>query len=422
MIGTLNQNDPNVTVVGAGIAGLLAAYYLDRRGLNVSLLEKKERAGGLVNTRRTEQGIAESAAHSLIATDTVVELCTDLGVELVAPKKEARAKYIVRRGKLSRFPLGPLEVANTLYRAAFVRADVGAEQTLEGWARNHLGEAAHDYLLTPFVRGIYGVQPAELGVSASYPSLAVPDGKTLFGSLVTKRKQRNAKPKENKQRVAPRFGMGDLVAKLEQRLERRLGPRFRKDAEVTELPTAGNVIVSTPAGAAARLIEVESPELANKLRSVRYTPIISVTVFVDRSAFTRQVEGVGVLMPACEDRQCLGILFNSSSFQDRVTDESRFASFTVMMGGTAQPEWLLATDENVKEAIEGELKSLLGITRIERLVIHRWPAALPQYGSDLPAVWQFARDTWCATPGRILFGNYTGQISLRGMIESSAKL
>ncbi|MFL6210415.1 MAG: hypothetical protein ACJ74W_16280 [Pyrinomonadaceae bacterium] len=31
--------------------------------------------------------------------------------------------------------------------------------------------------------------------------------------------------------------------------------------------------------------------------------------------------------------------------------------------------------------------------------------------------WQTAQAAWCATPGRILFGNYTGQVSLRGMIE-----
>jgi hypothetical protein len=33
-----------------------------------------------------------------------------------------------------------------------------------------------------------------------------------------------------------------------------------------------------------------------------------------------------------------------------------------------------------------------------------------------------ADETWCVAPGRILFGNYRGQVSLRGMIESSAEL
>jgi hypothetical protein len=56
------------------------------------------------------------------------------------------------------------------------------------------------------------------------------------------------------------------------------------------------------------------------------------------------------------------------------------------------------------------------------LVISRWPRSIPQYSAALPAVWQTARETWCAAPGRLLFGNYTGQVSLRGMIERAASI
>jgi protoporphyrinogen oxidase len=162
--------------------------------------------------------------------------------------------------------------------------------------------------------------------------------------------------------------------------------------------------------------------LADKLAEVRYTPIVSVTVFVDRRSFTRPLNGVGVLMPACEQTKCLGILFNSSSFADRVVDDSRLASFTVMMGGTAQPNWLTASDDEIRQTIKLELSSFLGIREPLDVAIHRWPAALPQYADNVRKVWTCARESWCATPGRILFGNYTGQISLRGMIESAAAL
>ena len=79
MLGTLDQRYREVTIVGAGIAGMLAAYALDQRGYRVTLLEEKVRAGGLISTTSTDHGIAESAAHSLIATDAVRELCAILG-------------------------------------------------------------------------------------------------------------------------------------------------------------------------------------------------------------------------------------------------------------------------------------------------------------------------------------------------------
>lgn len=92
------------------------------------------------------------------------------------------------------------------------------------------------------------------------------------------------------------------------------------------------------------------------------------------------------------------------------------------MGGTAQPQWLEVSDGEIRQAIKLELATLLGIIEPYDVVIHRWPAALPQYSIELPAVWDGPRRSWCATRGRVLFGNYAGQISLRGMIESAAKL
>ena len=48
-----------------------------------------------------------------------------------------------------------------------------------------------------------------------------------------------------------------------------------------------------------------------------------------------------------------------------------------------------------------------------------WSAVGDPRAED-PTLMQWARETWCATPGRVLFGNYTGQVSLRGMIELAA--
>ena len=420
MIGKLDRNQKEVTVVGAGISGMLAAYALDKNGYRVTLIEEKERGGGLIKTSHTEYGIAESAAHSVIATQAVRELCEELGVQLIEPRKESKAKFIVRDGKLRRFPLKIGEAATALGRAAFVRA-AGGKLSLDSWGRRHLGNAALDYLLTPFVRGIYGVQPAELGVAAAYPTLNVPAGKTLLGNMF-RRKRSDSSKHDTKKRMAPQFGMGDIVLKLERRLESRLGSRFRKSEKICEVPDAPNVILATPAYGAAQILKSSAPDLASRLATIQYTSIVSATVFVARKALEHPIHGTGVLMPACEDRKSLGILFNSSSFDYRVADASHFASFTVMMGGTSQRHWLTACDDEIRQAIKLELAAVLGIREPYAVKIHRWPAALPQYSTDLPEIWEYASKTWCATSGRMLFGNYTGQISLRGMIETAALL
>ena len=125
-----------------------------------------------------------------------------------------------------------------------------------------------------------------------------------------------------------------------------------------------------------------------------------------------------MLVPAREERHCLGILFNSSAFAGRVFDETRHASFTVLLGGSAQPDWVAATDESIAAAVRIELAELLGMQGEPlQLVVNRWPRAIPQYSTTLPDIWRSAQETWCGEPGHVLFGNYTGQVSLRGMIE-----
>src|ERR1044072_8598075 len=370
MIGTFKQAEREVTVVGAGISGLLAAHALDRKGYRVTLIEEKSHAGGLIQTKRTAYGIAEAAAHSLLATPGVVSFCEELGVELAEIRKDSRARFIVRGGRPRKFPLSVGETLNAVRHAAFTRAVHHLdEQDLDTWGRRHVGDGAVEYLLSPFVQGIYGVRPADLGVAAAFPELSLAPGSTLLGKLLGKALRREPKnvdgeaasredgegaarasvgsesaarangsqradanghaPKQRKRMVAPRYGMGDLTERLQKALTERLGERFRRGEQVREVPAAPNGILATPAYVTSRLLASCEPELSGALEGVSYTPIVSVTAFVLTSSFTRPVKGVGVLVPASERRDCLGILFNSSAFSGRVRDESRLGSFTV---------------------------------------------------------------------------------------------
>lgn len=430
MIGTLDKTRREATVVGAGVAGMLAAYALDKKGYEVTLLEERGEAGGLIQTVHTEYGMAERAAHSLLASGPVVELCRELGVELAEVRRDSRARFIVREGRLRKFPLGVGEAVGALGRAAFARAPAGADSLdLDSWGRTHIGGAAVDYLLTPFVGGIYGARPAELGVEAAFPMLSVAPGRSLLGSALRKALKRRPKHgggkkrSESRRMVAPRFGMADITSRLERRLEENLGGRFRRGVRVAEIPDAPNVVLATPAYAAARLLQSSAPGLSRALAEVRYTPIVSVTAFVPVESLTRPLKGVGALVPEKEGRKSLGILFTSSSFEGRVKDESRYASFTILLGGSSQPGWASASDAEIEDAVREELAALLGVRgEPARLVVSRWPHAIPQYSVSLPAVWRLARETWCAAPGRVLCGNYTGQVSLRGMIEQAARV
>jgi oxygen-dependent protoporphyrinogen oxidase len=432
VIGTLDPRKKEILIIGGGFSGLIAAERLDRAGWEVTLMEAG-RAGGLIKTTHTEFGIVEAAAHSFLATPTIRELCEDLGVELQSVKPDSKARYIYRDGQLRRFPLTIWEAFKTFLRAYFMLAakpGTPAATDLESWGRRHVGRAAVDYLLTPFVRGIYGARPRELSVPAAFPRLSVPRGHSLLSFMLFKmlRGRKDARSGAQAARpkmMAPTKGVGDLVERLRDRVAGRLGSRFHENRRLEELPPyIDNLMLCVPAPEAARLLDAHDAKLASALREVPYAPLISATVFFARSAVPKHVRGVGVLVPEREtDRACLGILFNSSSFQGRVTDTERFVSFTVMLGGTSGASLVGHSDHDLRELAATEAQALLGIrAKPLGVFLNRWQRAVPIYGPEVQRAWDAARVGWCSKPGRLLFGNYAGQVSLRGMVDSASHL
>ena len=417
VIGKINPELKDVTVVGGGFAGLVMAYSLDRKGYRVRLVESESRLGGLIRTTYAPEGIAESAAHSILATPVVKKFLDELEIEVTEVRPCSKARYILREGKMRKFPLHFSEALRAFFRLFFrftlsFRHQEGL--TLAQWGESFLGKPALDYLLSPFVRGIYAAEPCEMSVSAAFPLL-------LKLNLRNWRVGNFFKRKERAVMVAPQRGMSSIIEKLSADLKTRLGDRLVLGVPVHDLASMGgeNLILTVPAYRAANLLEKDDPELALALSEVTYTAIISVTVFVSKKDLETQPLGVGVLMPQKENRKCLGILFNSSSFEGRVFDENRDLSLTVMLGGSTSPEIVGLRDEEIMSRVQCELDSLFHLKKSpEKYFIHRWIRGIPLYDSRLEAAWNAAQRGWCSSAGRILFGNYTGKVSLRGMIES----
>ena len=85
-----SQPAPQVIVVGAGLAGLAAAYELDRSGYGVTVLEARSRPGGRVRTYRDPfaDGLyAEMGAEYVDAGDTYARAyCRKFGLEVLKAK------------------------------------------------------------------------------------------------------------------------------------------------------------------------------------------------------------------------------------------------------------------------------------------------------------------------------------------------
>jgi monoamine oxidase len=75
----------HMIVVGAGLAGLHAAWRMERQGRRVTVLEARDRVGGRTLSRELDDGTVVELGGEFIAPsqDAVRGLCAELGLELV---------------------------------------------------------------------------------------------------------------------------------------------------------------------------------------------------------------------------------------------------------------------------------------------------------------------------------------------------
>ena len=414
MIGRLNSREKSATIIGAGVSGLLIAYALKKKGYQVKLLERSNRPGGLIETKVTSSGPAETAAHSLMVTPEIQAFFSELGVPLSPLNPKSLARFIYRNGKMRRFPLTLVETLHTLIRffSKPLKPIHPETATLAEWCECYLGKPALQYLLSPFVTGVYAARPEELLLKSAFPRL-VPQApeKSLFRNLFSGDRKKSPRP----QMMAPTHGMTHLVSRLREVLENDISLNTKIEA----LPDSPNLILSVPAPELAHLIRESDSESANALQKIQYSPIITCTVFAPESSFNREPpRGVGVLIPRGEGLRILGVLFNSSSFPERVK-KPKTHSFTVMVGGTGDPEILNQTDSQLTDLIRQDLLQLFGLNGpLESIEITRWKNAIPVYSKALSDAQTTLEKGFCADLGRLVFSNYSKDVSLRGLIQA----
>ena len=402
MIGTLNTAEKRVTIIGAGISGLLVGYTLKRKGYQVTIHEKTNRCGGLIQTKHTEHGIVETAAHSILVNETVQSFLDELGVELLAVNPKSKARFIYRNGKMRRMPLHFLEIIKTLFK--FFRKPKLLKPlkslTLEEWGNAYLGKAATRYLLAPFTSGIFACDPSELNTNLSFPKLLPEiENISLFQHLRSLRKNPKSK---RAQMMVFKNGTEDLIHKLQKALEGNI----RFNSTISDLNSIeGNLILSVPA------------------HDIEYSPLVTATVFISKNAFRKkEPSGVGVLVPRGENIRMLGCLFNSSAFPGRALNDHE-VSLTVMYGGTADPKAVTLNDEDLKNLIRNELSILFQTNQPPLLIeITKWQRAIPIYSEKLALYIENLSKNFSSSPGKMIFTNFSGQVSIRSLIETVQKL
>jgi protoporphyrinogen/coproporphyrinogen III oxidase len=391
-----------VLIIGGGISGLSAAYYLNRAGIRPTLIERAPQLGGVIRTTTQQGCLLEAGPDSFLAAKpAAMELIRDVGLEhhVIGSNDHLRAVYILKHGKLTPLPDGmtmmvPTKVMpligtgllswGTKLRMSveFLRRPSGSQpdRSVYDFLLDHYGEEAIDYLAEPLLAGVYGGDPKQLSANSVLPRFV--EIETKYGSL-TRGVVANPRPKNSGSLFKTlKNGLGQLVDALRpsadivhgtvESVERAgSGFRVRTNGDWME---ADQIVLATPAIDAAGLLESSSAELADLLRGIPYNSSLTLSLGYRKDAINRQLKGFGFLVPKRERKYVAACTLVGNKFNNRVPDD--MLMLRCFMGGDALRE----SDEALIEIARQELRSIMGLEAVP--VFHsvaRWPNAMAQY-------------------------------------------
>jgi protoporphyrinogen oxidase len=176
----LNPNAQHVVILGAGPAGVGAAYRLVKRGLaRVTVLEQQDRVGGNAGSFELEGVYCDYGSHRLhpVVEPAIMEdLRQLLGRDLMYQVRHGR---ILLKGRWIHFPLKPLDLFLRLPKgfALSVLGDIAGKalpkgkssgpETFASVLERGLGRTICREFYFPYARKLWGVPPEELSLTAA---------------------------------------------------------------------------------------------------------------------------------------------------------------------------------------------------------------------------------------------------------------
>jgi protoporphyrinogen/coproporphyrinogen III oxidase len=223
-----------VAIIGGGISGLSAAFYLHKQAPDVDfvLFEAADRLGGVIQTLNIAEGIIEMGADmfATLVPDDALRLSCDAGLDsvLIRPNSQHRLARVVSKGKVHPVPNGfslmqPTKMWSILRspilswsgRARLLKEYMiparkeSSDESLESFAIRRLGQEAYDRLIEPIIGGIFTARGSTLSMQAALPQFV--EMEKRHGGLI-----RAARAKRNEDSEAVRSAKQASGARYDQ--------------------------------------------------------------------------------------------------------------------------------------------------------------------------------------------------------------
>jgi protoporphyrinogen/coproporphyrinogen III oxidase len=469
-------------IVGGGIAGLAAAFFLRDRGVAVTVLEGSQRLGGKLAVSEVGGVAVDEGAEALLArrpegTDLIGAV--GLAGQLEVPGTTSAG--IWTRGRLHPLPkrqfmgvpadVDELQSSGILSDAGLARAreDLRLPATprdgdaaVADYVGARFGRELVDRLVDPLLGGVYAGRSDQLSFEATLGALAAASRQhrslaEAAASLLPAPAGpgRGAAPPGSPVPPAPAAppaparpvfttlsgGLGALPSAVAA----RSGAAVRTGAMVRELarttgadgegwrltvgPTrapewldADAVILAVPARPASRLLDAVpgAAAAASALGEIEYASMAIVTLAYPAGAFPQRPEGSGYLVPAVDGRAVKAVTFSTVKWPHLRAGDAGLEIVRCSVGRIGEEALLQRDDADLARVAAADLAAATGVGGEPADVrVSRWGGALPQYAVGHTGRVERIRASVAAQPGLAVCGAVYDGVGIPACIASA---
>ncbi len=414
----------DIVVIGGGISGLSAAYYIRKLAagsgteVNVTLLEEGGRTGGKIRTDFDGGFLVEGGPDSVMASrGRFMELCEELGIwgRVIAPSAQNGGTFIFLDGALKKIPsgmtlmlptsIGSLAVSDIISYKGKARSAMEVlvprrtddlDESVASFVRRRFGAEVYERMAEPIISGIHSGNPEITSTKCTFPLLRKMEAEhrsIIIGML----KSRKGGKKGGAGFVSFDGGMACLVAALEAAVGK---PAIRTNSRACRVSVdsgrdglgrgyhigmddgtsihADAVVFATPAFVTSSLLEGIDRGLASLLAGIPYNTIATVSLAYREDSMPGGAQGAGFLVPRISGMRLAAATWSSSKWAGRAPEGHYL--IRCYFSGAYQDGRVAMDNDALVRAAEEDLRTVMGVTARPVLAkVYIWRNGMPHY-------------------------------------------
>ncbi|NPA44422.1 MAG: protoporphyrinogen oxidase [Chlorobi bacterium] len=395
-----------VAIIGAGITGLVTAFYLKKNGVDVKVFEKQNRVGGVINSFSENGFIFETGPNSgVLSNIETVNLFNDLSdyCEIEEADETSKKRLIWKNNKWNALPSGLFTAISTplftfsdkirVLGEPFRKKGTNPHENLSDMVKRRLGKSFLDYAIDPFISGIYAGNTDYL-----IPKYALPKLYNLeqeYGSFIKGaiKKQKEPKTEDDKKITKEVFSVKGGLVELINALAKNIGEeniktncnnlevKFEDNLFIVDNEKYTNVVSTVNTQAIKEVFSFLGEEELKNILNLKYAKVVEAAIGFNNWE-GNDIKAFGGLVPGKEKKNILGVLFMSSIFENRAPKNG--ALLTVFAGGTKREDLFNLPEDELKELIKKDLQEMMGLKTFkpDLFKLFYYEKAIAQYGVD----------------------------------------